>query len=163
MSILYVQSIREALFSNSCCGKIRSLCLRFLNAIPLRFPLKRTRGLLPKPWKAYSLTCSPIRHTYKHRPDKHCPQTLCFPIITVCCAVAFSSGGQIKHRLWRELLLPEPHDTLFQRRLFSTRPSPLLPQASGHVGLRMRRVEASNMRAKPTRVRPVSLNHFALH
>lgn len=101
-----------------------------------------------------------------------CTQCPCLPIITVFSTVAFSSGGQIKHKLWRELLL-QLKNTLFQLRLFNTPPTPS-PSGCGSCDGRTETGwgRASNGPAKPTRVRSLSLsfiqpaqalNHFPLH
>lgn len=64
------------------------------------------------------------------QPQKHemmlacytCTQSPRLPMMTVCSDVALSSGGQIKHTLWWELLL-QLQNTPFRVRHFSTRPT----------------------------------------
>lgn len=138
MSIFYVQSIHKALFlTHCCCGKIRSLPLSdIFECNTMKISFKKNKGIVTQTIKrihAIHHACNACTHT-NTEPVKHCPQTLCLPIITACSAVAFSSAGQIKHRLWWELLLFRLQDVLFQLRLFSTPPTALISLFSSGCG-----------------------------
>ncbi len=100
-----------------------------LHAIALRFPLIGLRAQTMKNIPGYKhiyiwyiMHAIHTRIQYVRRTWYTCTQSLCLPIITAWCAVAFSSGGQKKHKLWWELLL-QLENTHFQFRLFNTPPT----------------------------------------